>query len=421
MKHLVLLLPILAMICSSCREAEAEQPPLHAPKVLTGLEVLLQDSLHLIEGRNIGLVTNQTGVDSRGRSGIGLLHDETRTHLTTLFAAEHGIDGSKPAGEHVGNVTHAGTGLPVVSLYTGTRTIDPKLFKGLDRVLVDLQDVGIRPYTYISTMDAVMTACGKAGIPCIVLDRPNPIGGNTVGGEVIDPEFKSFIGIHEIPYLHGMTMGELARLFQGEFGITCELHVVPMAGWNRDMSFAQTGLPWIPTSPNVPTAETPLLMALTGGIGELGGASIGIGTALPFRVLGHPKMDAWTLANTLNERGLPGLQFLPWTWTPTMGGYKDVPCQGVYIHIVDFGRIELAEAQWALLDVLYRGPIPGKAMLEGKEERFRMYDKAMGSSRLRRELPRDPKGLGYLVFVRTQINDFKRLREPYLIYPGEER
>lgn len=419
MRVLLFLLPALALLSTSCREAEAELPARNGAPVLTGLEVLLQDSLHLIEGQTIGLVTNQTGVDSHGRSGIGLLHNEKRTRLTTLFAAEHGIDGSKPAGEHVGNVTHTGTGLPVVSLYTGTRTIDPALFKGLDRVLVDLQDVGIRPYTYISTMDAVMTACGKAGIPCVVLDRPNPIGGNTVGGEVLDPAFKSFIGIHEIPYLHGMTMGELARLFQGEFGIQCELKVVPMRGWNRDMNFARTGLPWIPTSPNVPTAETPLLMALTGGIGELGGASIGIGTALPFRVLGHPKMDAWTLANTLNSKQLPGLQFLPWTWTPSMGGHKDQLCQGVYIHIEDFGRIDLAQAQWTLLDVLYRGPIPGKAMLEGKEERFRMYDKAMGSSRIRRELPRDAAGLEYLESVRGQLEQFRRLRQPYLMYPGE--
>jgi uncharacterized protein YbbC (DUF1343 family) len=419
MKTLLFLLPALALLCSSCREAEAEQPPRTGTPVLTGLEVLLADSLHLIEGKAIGLVTNQTGVDSHGRSGIGLLFEEKRTRLTTLFAPEHGIDGSKPAGEHVGSGAHAGTGLPVVSLYTGSRTIDPKLFNGLDAVLVDLQDVGIRPYTYISTMDAVMIACGKAGIPCLVLDRPNPIGGNTVGGEVLDPEFKSFIGIHEIPYLHGMTMGELARLFQGEFGIQCELKVVPMRGWTREMNYARTGLPWIPTSPNVPTAETPLLMALTGGIGELGGASIGIGTALPFRVLGHPKMDAWKLASTLNERGLPGLQFLPWSWTPTMGGHKDQLCQGVYIHIEDFGRIDLAEAHWALLDVLYRGPIPGKAMLEGKEERFRMYDKAMGSSRLRRELPVDSKGQGYLDRVRDQIARFRQLRQPYLIYGGE--
>ncbi|MCA9783054.1 MAG: DUF1343 domain-containing protein [Candidatus Cloacimonetes bacterium] len=417
MKTLIRSICLLALFSACQPIAEAEAPAAHP--VLTGLEVLLSDSLHLIEGKRIGLVTNQTGVDSRGRSGISLLFNEKRTQLSTLFAPEHGIDGSKPAGQAIGSGQHAATGLPIVSLYSGIHVVDPGLFKNLDMVLVDLQDVGIRPYTYISTMDGVMVACGKANIPCLVLDRPNPIGGNTVGGEVLDPEFRSFIGVHEIPYLHGMTMGELARLFQGEFGSECDLTVVPMRGWQRGMNFARTGLPWIPTSPNVPTAETPLLMALTGGIGELGGVSIGIGTALPFRLLGQDTMDAWDLARRLNARALPGLQFLPWSWTPSLGGYKDRLCQGVYIHVDDFGRIDLAEAQWALLDELYRGGVPGKAMLEGKEERFRMYDKAMGSSRLRRELPKDPKGLAYLGLVRDQVREFRQLRKPYLLYPED--
>ncbi len=388
---------------------------LQAKPVRPGISVLLSDSLHLIQGKALGLVTNQTGIDEAGRSTIDLLAEEDRCRLVRLFAPEHGIDGSRPAGKHVRSGVHEASGLPVVSLYNGSREIEPLLLAGLDAVVVDLQDIGIRPYTYISTMDAVLRACALAGSTCIVLDRPNPLGGH-VGGEVLQEDFRSFIGIHPIPYVHGMTMGELALLFRDEFGSHCDLRVVPVEGWNRSMLFADTGLPWVPTSPNVPTADTPGLMVLTGGLGELGGLSIGIGTPLPFRLIGHPRFVARDLAETLQTAGLPGVRFLPWSWTPTLGALKDSLCHGVYL-LSDPGETpDWHRLQWTLLSTLLDMPWPGSALLDGPEDRFDNFDKAMGSDRMRRELGSAKSGQSYLEHCRKERDDFLKRRQPCLLY-----
>jgi len=352
-----------------------------AARVKPGLEVLLEDSLALVKGRRMGLVTNQTAVDSRGQGIVSLLQERKDLHLVHLFSPEHGLDGSRPAGELVLNRVDEASGLPVTSLYQGSRTVDPALLSGLDVLLFDIQDIGIRPYTFASTLAEVMKAAKAAGLELLVLDRPNPLGGGLCGGLTLDPAFASFIGPYPIPYVHGLTMGELGLLFNTRFGIGCRLKVIPMRGWKRDMRFPDTGLPWVPTSPNVPTWDTPLAMALTGPVGELGSRSIGIGTASPFWMVGSDASDARTMAAAFNDLNLPGLRAMPWHWTPAAGSWKDKACHGLRLLATEVKAVDVGRAQLALLEMLAQES--DSFVWNASEAQRRMFDKAMGTDAVR--------------------------------------
>jgi uncharacterized protein YbbC (DUF1343 family) len=275
-----------------------------------GIDVVLADSISPLHGRRVGLITNQTGIDSEGRSTIDRLHESADVELVALFSPEHGIRGVAEPGEKVASGAEDRTGLPIYSLYGETRKPTPEMLEGIEALAFDIQDIGARQYTYISTMAFGMQAAAEAGIPFVVLDRPNPIGGVAVEGNILDPEFESFVGMYPIPVRHGMTVGELARLFNTEFGIGAELTVVPVSGWEREEYFDETGLPWVNPSPNIRRLEAAIHYPGTVFL-EGTNLSEGRGTELPFEQTGAPWLDAEAVAAELNGMGLPGVEFEP--------------------------------------------------------------------------------------------------------------
>lgn len=305
--------------------------------VKPGIEVLLQKGLHLIEGKRVGLITNMTGVDSQGRHSADLVRATPGVELVALFAPEHGLRGDRQAGEYVPSYVDPVTGLPVYSLYGETRKPTPAMLRGIDVLIFDIQDVGARFYTYVYTMAYAMEAAAEHGIPFIVLDRPNPIGGEIVEGPVLDPSLSSFVGLYPIALRHGMTVGELALYFNSEFGIGAELTVVPMEGWSRSMWFDETGLPWIPPSPNMRTLATATVYP---GMGLIEGTNVseGRGTDAPFETVGAPWIDGERLAAELNALGLPGVRFHPVVFTPTASKYEGQRSEGVRIEVTDRTR-----------------------------------------------------------------------------------
>ncbi len=283
--------------------------------VLPGIDVLLRDSLHLVRGLRIGLITNHTGIDADGLSSIDRLAASPELDLVALFSPEHGIRGTVRGGDVIESGRDEETGLPIHSLYGDTRKPTPEMLDGIEALLFDIQDIGARYYTYVSTMAYGMEAAGEAGIPFVVLDRPNPIDGATVQGNILDPAFATFVGMFATPMRHGMTPGELARMYRGEFGIEADLHVVPVRAWRRTLRFADTGLPWLAPSPNMPSAESALHYAGT-CLFEGTNISVGRGSPLPFQQIGAPWLDGNALAARLNAYGLAGVRFDPVAFTP---------------------------------------------------------------------------------------------------------
>ncbi len=383
-------------------------------RVRPGIEVLLADSLHLIRGLQLGLVTNQTGVDGSGHSTIDLLAAHPEVNLVKLFAPEHGLDGSRPAGEIILNEIHAETGLQVTSLYHGERKVDPLLLEHLDAVLFDIQDVGVRPYTYVSTMAEVMRAAGSAGVKVIILDRPNPMGGQRVSGLVLDPAWSSFIGLFPTTYVHGMTVAELARLYHGEFGVNCDLDWIPMSGWQREMLFRDTGLPWIPTSPHVPTWETAWALAAVGAIGELGSISEGVGTTTPFFLVGGPGVDMQRL-KALAPGFLPAnLTWMPWTWIPRYGAFAGQSCSGIRLLPGNNQEVDPARLQLLLLGLFHE--LNGDFLFQVPAARQEMFDKAMGGDTARLLLQSGGDIPSLIQIMEQDAARFEALRRPYLIY-----
>lgn len=385
------LVPILlfALGCGGearVRDLPAETPsvrstpaPTGARPVRPGLEVLLADSLHLVRGRRVGLVTNHTGVDASGVPGIDRLDREPEVDLVALYSPEHGIRGTEEAGVLVASTVDPATGLPIHSLYGTTRKPTPEMLQGVEILLFDIQDIGTRYYTYIYTMGLAMEAAGEVGIPFVVLDRPNPIGGVLVQGNVLDPAFQSFVGLYPIPMRHGMTPGELARLYRDHLGIRAELHVVPADGWRRDMPFHDTGLPWIPPSPNMPSVESALHYPGS-CLFEGTNLSVGRGTAEPFQVTGAPWLDGEAMAAALNDLGLPGVRFEGVRFTPRAPGDDKFP------------GVELGGVRWVSTDPsVYDPTLAGVAVLvEARRrsgERWQWnrshFDRLAGTDRLR--------------------------------------
>ena len=331
-----------------------------APRVLRpGIEVLLRDSLHLVSGRRAGLITNHTGVDARGRSDIDLLMERPEVELVALYAPEHGIRGTEEAGARVSGEIDVPTGLPIHSLYGETLRPTAAMLEGVDLLLFDLQDVGARYYTYVSTMALAMEAAGQQGIPFVVLDRPNLIRGDAVQGNVLDPGFATFVGMYPVPMRHGMTVGELARMYVGEFGIAVDLHVVPLDGWSRSMTFADTGLPWISPSPNIPSLESALSYPGT-CLFEGTSLSVGRGTDRAFQWIGAPWLNGEELAASLNGYALEGVHFEAASFTPRSPG--DGKFDGQVVHgvrlIPQSSDFDAPRAAVAMLVEAYRASGP---------------------------------------------------------------
>lgn len=304
-------------------------------KVCVGLEELLGSESGRVAGRRVGLVTNPTAVDGEFRHAADLLHAMDGVRLAALFGPEHGIRGAAQDMEGIRSGTDPRTGAPVHSLYgSGPESLKPRPehLEGIDVLVFDIQDVGSRFYTYVYTMSYCMEAAAEAGIEFVVLDRPNPITGARTEGPGLEPEQSSFVGRYDITIRHGMTAGELARLFNDREGIGCDLTVVACRGWTRGAWFDQTGLPWVIPSPNMPTPETALVypgMCLVEGT-EM---SEGRGTTRPFEIFGAPWVDPWALAEALETEDLPGVRFRPLFLQPTSGKHSGVNCGGVQLHV----------------------------------------------------------------------------------------
>ena len=302
--------------------------------VSPGVEVLLKDQKELLIGKKVGLITNPTGIDSELNSIVDLLNDDPDIELTALYGPEHGVRGDAQAGSSVGFYIDEKTGLPVYSLYGKTKKPTPEMLENVDVLVFDIQDVGTRYYTYIYTMAYAMEAARENDIPFIVLDRPNPQGGLTVDGPVLEPEFSSFVGLYPIPLKHGMTVGELASFFNEEFEIGADLTVVKMKGWKRSMNYDDTGLPFVLASPNMPTVSTTFVYPATGLI-EGTNVSEGRGTTKPFELIGAPYINSANLAEKLNSLSLPGVKFRAASFTPTFSKHAGKLSHGVEVYVTD--------------------------------------------------------------------------------------
>ena len=316
--------------------------------VTLGIECFFQNGhAEKLKGKKIALVTNHTAIDSQLQLTADLFL-KAPFKLAAIWAPEHGFTGIAYAGEHVNH--SAFQNVPIYSLHGEKRRPSADLMKGIDVIVYDIQDIGIRSYTFATTLYYVMEAAAKRKIPIIVLDRPNPMGGIIVDGPM--STLRSFVGYLNIPYCHGMTIGELAKFFNSEYNIKCNLEVIAMKGWVRSMQFKDTHLTWIPTSPNIPGSDSPLFCATTGILGELGMVNIGIGFTLPFKIVGAPWIDAQNFAKALNEQKLEGVRFLPFYFRPFYGLYKAQDCQGVLIDITDAHQYRPLTTGYMIMGVL---------------------------------------------------------------------
>jgi uncharacterized protein YbbC (DUF1343 family) len=375
------LLGSVALILA-CAPAGARPAAGNAARVRPGVEVLLADSAHLVRGRRIGLVTNQTGIDSRGVSDVDLLR-ASGVRLVAIYSPEHGFRGAADPGEAVAFTRDSASGLPIYSLYGRTVSPTDTMLAGVDVMLVDLQDVGARYYTYISTAVEVMKSAARLGLPVVILDRPNPVGG-VVQGAMLDTAFTTFVGRLGVPMRHGMTMGEMARLANAELAIGAALHVVPADGWARDMYFDATGLPFVPPSPNLRSIES--LFHYPGTcLFEGTPLSVGRGTDAAFEQVGAPWLDTARVLDVVRRAGLSGVSFRGVTFTPKRPGdgkFADTALAGIRLHVTDRERYDPTVTAVHLLAAI-RDVHPERLTWN-----VRHFDRLAGSSELREALAR---------------------------------
>lgn len=386
-------------------------------QVKTGIEVLTEHGFDLLQGKRVGLVTNPTGVDASLRSTIDILYEHV--NLTALFGPEHGVRGDFSAGDQVGDQVDPATGVPVYSLYGSNRKPGREALEQVDVLVYDIQDIGTRSYTYISTMGLVMEAAAETGKEVVILDRPNPLGGVRVEGPLVEEGYHSFVSRYRIPYVYGLTCGELARMLNGEGmlegGLQCKLQVVSMEGWERTMTFEETGLPWVPTSPHIPDDKTACFYPATGIIGELDPNMVGIGYTLPFQVLVTEHIDAHRLSDAMNALGIQGVLFRPIWFTPYYMPKNGVPLQGVQIHLTDPLRAPLTPIQFWFLQEAHKLDQDFDPFL-GKEDRYRMFDQVCGSDRLRTSMMADFDFTKVQNYWNQEADRFRQRSRPYYLY-----
>ena len=392
---------------------------LNAQKIMTGIEVLKADNFKILEGKRVGLITNPTGVDNSLKSTIDILFEAPNVNLVALYGPEHGVRGDVHAGDKVDNSTDPSTGLPVYSLYGKTRKPTPEMLKDIDVLVYDIQDIGCRSFTYISTMGVAMEAAAENGIEFVVLDRPNPIGGEKVEGNLVEDGFTSFVSQFKIPYVYGLTCGELAQMLIGEnmLAKNCKLTVVPMKHWKRDMDYTQTGLQWIPSSPHIPHPHSAYFYPLSGIVGELPYLSIGVGYTIPFQMFAAQWIDAEKLAARMNALNLPGLKFRPMHLKPFYAFGKGEHLQGVQVHIMDYKTARLSEVQFYILQELAAMYPDKPAFSEENKARFDMFDKVCGSDQIRKLFSKNYRFDDIKDYWYKDVEAFKELSRKYYLYP----
>jgi uncharacterized protein YbbC (DUF1343 family) len=396
MKKYSLLALLILFVFQACKtKQEITTPVLELTDTIPftlGLEVLQHDNFSILQGKRVGLVTNPTGVNHQLKSTVDVLFESPEVNLVALFGPEHGVRGNFSAGDKIGNQSDPKTGLPVFSLYGKNRRPDKESMEQIDVMVYDIQDIGVRSYTYISTMGLVMDAAAEFNKEVVILDRPNPLGGERVEGPLVSDGYYSFVSQFKIPYVYGLTCGELARTLNYEgmlpSGKTCNLQVIPMQGYTRQMTFNETGLLWIPPSPHIPTFESAFYYAATGIIGEIDPNLIGIGYTLPFQTLVTENINADKLADAMNGLKLEGVVFRPIYFKPYYKDKKGQELQGVQIHLTNFKTANLTQIQFYFLQEAHKLD-PKFNIFEGKENRYRMFDLGSGSDTIRIEMMKD--------------------------------
>lgn len=400
---------------ASCVSPAPQAAPRFAPNsqgpFALGIDVLAANNFSALRGKRVGLITNQTSANGRGVPTRVVLHRALGPTLTTLYTPEHGLDGKEPAGFKVSSRRDPVTGLIAHSLYGATRKPTPAMLANVDAVCFDLQDIGSRSYTYISTMALAMEACAQAGKEFIVLDRPNPIGGIRVQGPPLDPRWKSFVGQIPVPYLHGMTAGELARMgnARGWWSARPRLTVIPMCGYNRAMTWRETGLRWIPTSPNIPRADSSLYYAATGILGGLDGVDIGIGTPRPFEYAGGRAINPQQFAADLCRMGIAGVRFSPYHSTRKPG------FAGAALSIDPHGSTDLIALAVILTSEVVRRT-GGAPLRASKGDTVTLFHKVWGSDSLWRDLNAGRPARDIIGRFQGYARSFAAARQPFLMY-----
>ena len=379
-----------------------------------GLSVLFKEQLMLVEGQSIGLITNQTGIDPQFRSNLTLFAEHPKVELAALFSPEHGMSGSAQAGIYLASAIDTGRQIPIYSLYGATRQPTPEMLAGIDTLIYDIQDVGSRFYTYISTLLRSIKAAAANNVGFIVLDRPNPIRGDRVEGNLLQPAFQSFVGEMAIPIRHGLTVGELAQLCKAELGLALgQFNVVPMHGWRRGMWYDQTALPWVPPSPNMPTIETAMLYPGTCLI-EGTNLSEGRGTTKPFEWIGAPWIDQERWGDTLNNLCLSGVYFRPIHFTPTFSKYANQECHGVQIHVTDRDQIKPVDVALHLIATVRQNYPDQFEFLKNRGRYF--FDLLAGTDDLRLRLMARESATEIVRSWETEVEKFTERCRPYLLY-----
>ncbi len=417
---IVLLIILFFQACKTKNELMiSDRLSYNEPPFMLGLEVLQNDSFSILQGKRVGLVTNPTGVDKNLNSTVDILFKSELVNLVALFGPEHGVRGNFSAGDIVGDQTDPKTGLPVFSLYGKDKKPNKSAMDLIDVIVYDIQDIGVRSYTYISTMGLVMEAAADFNKEVIVLDRPNPLGCERVEGLLVQSGFYSFVSQFKIPYVYGLTCGELARLLNYEgllaSGKQCKLQVVPMQGYHRSMTFEETGLLWVPPSPHIPTFESSFYYAATGIIGEIDPNLIGIGYTLPFQTLATEKINADNLADAMNALNMQGVVFRPIYFKPYYKDKKGQELQGVQIHLTDFKRANLTQIQFYFLQEAFKLDSTFNIFSE-KENRYRMFDLGCGSDTIRKELMIDFNFERIKSIWENDATAFKELSKKYFLY-----
>ena len=388
----------------------ASSAPLGPADITLGDEVFLSETWRELRGRSVGVVTNQTGVTSRLETIVDAIRRNPQIAFKAIYSPEHGLRGDQPAGEYVKSYIDAQTGLPVYSLYGATRHPTGAMLEEVDVLLYDIQDVGDRAYTYISTLAYVMQAAKTYGKTVWVLDRPNPIGGAVVEGPVLDLRFSSFIGLYAIPVRHGMTVGELANLFNDHFDIRCSLRVISMKNYTRAMLWPDTGLHWVQTSPNIPEWDTTLVYPATGLI-DSAGVNNGTGYTKPFKYAGAYKLDGRRLAEVLNGRNVPGVHFRAAAWAPIAGFWQGKTLTGVELVITDASAFRAVRTAVEIL-VAVRRISPATVTISNPAG----LDKDWGTDSLRRGLEDGLDADAILKQWEPGTQVFEALRERFLLY-----
>ncbi|MDX9782566.1 MAG: DUF1343 domain-containing protein [Bacteroidales bacterium] len=386
--------------------------------IKTGLEVLKASNFKVLEGKRVGLITNPTGFDNNLKSTIDVLHEAKNVELVALFGPEHGVRGDVHAGDKIENMTDAKTGLPVFSLYGKTRKATPEMLKGIDVLVYDIQDIGSRSFTYISTMGLAMEAAAENNIDFVVLDRPNPLGGVKIEGNLTEDGFISFVSQFKIPYIYGLTCGELAVMLNEEnmLGKKCKLSVVEMEGWKRDMTFEETGLQWVPSSPHIPQPISAIAYPISGILGELGYMSIGVGYTIPFQMFAAEWVEAEKLSERLNSYCLPGIKFRPMHLKPfySVGVGKNL--QGVQVHVMDYKKAALSDIQFWVMQAVAE-LWPEKAVFANANEgRYRMFDQVSGSDQIRIKFSQRHKFEDIKDYWYKDVESFRKLSQKYYRY-----